>query len=147
RVVAPLTERCRAPRAPLVVDDNAVVCRIEETAVVRRAAGARSAMQKQHRYASRVTRLFPIHGMNRVEHEHARAKWLERWIKFGAHGGVNITQAHGRVATVVYNKSWEIFHDNDQAGRLHPEHRRRVTVHFLLPSGRFHQSDERSVSA
>ena len=60
--------RRRTPAAALVEDDDAVIPRIEEAAMRRGGAGARTAVQEQHRRAARIAGLLPVH--------HVRtAKW------------------------------------------------------------------------
>ena len=77
RVVLERAERRRAAGAALVEDDDAVVAGIEEAAMGRGGAGARSAMQEHHRHAVGIAALLPIDRVLRVERQHAAGIGLD----------------------------------------------------------------------
>ena len=60
-VVLQAAERARPPGAALVEDDDAPEVRVEEAAMHRAGAGARAAVQEQHRPAARIAHLLPVH--------------------------------------------------------------------------------------
>jgi hypothetical protein len=60
-VVLELAKRSRPAGAALIENDDPPEVGIEKPTVNRRSAGAGAAVQKQHRRAARVPRLFPIH--------------------------------------------------------------------------------------
>ena len=62
-VVGQAAERARPPGAALVEDHHAPEVGVEEAPVHRARAGARAAMQEQHRPAARIADLLPVHDM------------------------------------------------------------------------------------
>ena len=62
-VVLQAAERTRPAGAALVEDDHAPELGVEEAAMHRAGAGARAAVQEQHRPAARVADLLPVHDM------------------------------------------------------------------------------------
>ena len=68
-VVLGFAQRRRTPGAALVEHHDAVEIRIEETAVSGGGAGARAAVEKDHRHARGIARLLPIHRVQTVERE------------------------------------------------------------------------------
>ena len=60
-VVLQAAQRARASGAALVEDDHAPELGIEEAAMHRAGAGARAAVQEQHRPAARIAHLLPVH--------------------------------------------------------------------------------------
>ena len=78
RVVGNLAERPRSPGAALIENYDPPILGIEKPPMRRRRAGAGTAVQKQRRDASRITRLLPIHCVAGIEPQSARAIRFDR---------------------------------------------------------------------
>jgi hypothetical protein len=107
RVVGQLAQRRRAPGAALVEDDDAVVGRIEEAAVVGRGARARPAVQENDGLAGRVAGDLPVDAVVPVRLQPAGLVGLDRRKQvLGCHrvlprvGRIPIAQA-GRPANAL----------------------------------------------
>ena len=83
-VLPQLSKRARPACAALIVDDDAVVRRVEEAPMRRRRARARAAVQKQDRGPARIAAFFPVHAVQRVELEHAGLVRLDFRIELAA---------------------------------------------------------------
>ena len=70
-VVLQLAERHRAAAAALVEYDDAIELRIEEPAMDRRRAGARSAVQEHDGHALGIAALLPIARVPTIDRQHA----------------------------------------------------------------------------
>src|SRR5690348_1787764 len=70
RIVPCFAERCRAARAALVENDNAICQRVEEPAMGWRGAGAGPTMKKNNRHTLRVAAFFPVKSMQFVNRQH-----------------------------------------------------------------------------
>src|SRR3546814_20519720 len=82
-VVGELAERCRAAGAALVEDDDAIMARVEEAAVVGAGPGTRAAVQEHDRAPFRIAGNFPVHGVAAVQVEQiGRASWRERVCQY-----------------------------------------------------------------
>ena len=83
RVVFEGAEGARAPGAALVVDDDAVIGRIEKAPIASIGAGAGTAVQKQHGHAIGATALLPDHDVGWIEGHLACCEGLDVRIKLG----------------------------------------------------------------
>src|SRR3546814_1902415 len=76
-LVGELAERCRAAGAALVEDDDAIMARVEEAAVVGAGPGTRAAVQEHDRAPFRIAGNFPVHGVAAVQVEPPLAERLD----------------------------------------------------------------------
>ena len=82
-IVLYFTQRSGTSGTTLVENNNPVMCRIKKTAMTGRGTSTGPSMEEQNRNTFRVTRLFPVHGVNAIQWQCAVIIGFNRGEKLG----------------------------------------------------------------
>ena len=105
-VVLQAAERARPPGAALVEDHDAPEIRIEEAAMHRAGAGARPAVQEQHRPAARIAHLLPVHDVAARERQVAGLERADLGKQVAARHGAGWYRQAARGGTGWRDRCW-----------------------------------------